>query len=193
MPEALAIEEWVEKLKGIPEPAFTLERVHKTLCAYRVRPETLAPYLFFSRSHYTRNLIYKCPLFELLAICWDVGQVSRIHNHRDQNCWMATPIGRLRVQNFRVEQRDPVTRCCRLVPTDAYEMAPERPGAVDPGEPVHQVLNPAEFNERAVSLHIYSRPFSSCEVYSLEKGTYMDVPLFYSSEYGKLLPGEKLE
>jgi hypothetical protein len=27
-----------------------------------------------------------------------VGQVSRIHNHREQNCWMVTPIGRLRVQ-----------------------------------------------------------------------------------------------
>ncbi len=192
MAEALSIGEWVEALKGIPEPDFTVARVQQTLRAHRVRPETLAPYLFFARSHYTRNLIYKCPLFELLAICWEVGQASRIHNHRDQNCWMAAPIGRLRVQNFRVEERDPANQRCRLVPTDAYEMTPERPAAVDPGEPVHQVLNPAEFNERAVSLHIYSRPFSSCEVYSLEKGTYLDVPLFYSSEYGKLSPGEAL-
>jgi cysteine dioxygenase len=192
MPEALGIDDLVGVLKGISEREFTLERVHRTLCAYRVRPETLAPYLFFARSHYTRNLIYKCPLFELLAICWGVGQVSRIHNHRDQNCWMAVPIGRLRVQNFRVEGRDSENRRCRLVPTDVYEMTPEQPGTVDPGEPVHQVLNLAEFNERAVSLHIYSRPFSSCEVYSLEKGTYMDVPLFYSSEYGKLSPEEML-
>ncbi len=192
MPEALGIPEWVEALKEIPERDFTLERVEQTVRALPVRPETLAPYLFFARSHYTRNLIYKCPLFELLAICWEVGQVSRIHNHRDQNCWMAVPIGRLRVQNFRVEERDPENHRCRLVPTDAYEMTPEQPGTVDPGEPVHQVLNLAEFNERAVSLHIYSRPFSSCEVYSLEKGTYMDVPLFYSSEYGKLSPEETL-
>jgi len=54
------------------------------------------------------------------------------------------------------------------------------------------VLNLAEFARRAVSLHIYSRPFSSCEVYSLEKGAYMDVPLSYTSEFGKLSPEEKL-
>jgi len=63
---------------------------------------------------------------------------------------------------------------------------------VDPGEPVHQVLNLAEFGERAVSLHVYSKPFDSCEIYLREKGTYMDVPLHYTSEYGRLNPEEKL-
>ena len=61
---------------------------------------------------------------------------------------------------------------------------------MDQQEPVHQVLNLPEWNERAVSLHIYSRPFSSCEIYSLEKGTYCDVPLHYTSEYGKQVEGE---
>jgi hypothetical protein len=55
---------------------------------------------------------------------------------------------------------------------------------------VHQVLNLPEFRERAVSLHLYSKPFDSCEVYSLEKGSYSDVPLYYTSEYGKLCEGE---
>jgi hypothetical protein len=36
-----------------------------------------------------------------MTICWEIGQASRIHNHRDQNCWMSAPIGRLKVQNFR--------------------------------------------------------------------------------------------
>jgi cysteine dioxygenase len=59
-------------------------------------------------------------------------------------------------------------------------------------EPVHEVMNLAEFNQRAVSLHIYSKPFDSCEIYSRDKCTYADVPLFYTSEYGKLNPAEKL-
>jgi len=192
MPETLPINDWIEVLKRIPEAEFTIERVYRDFRQYRVSAESLAPYLFFARSHYTRNLIYKSPLFELLAICWEVGQVSRIHNHRDQNCWMVVPIGRLRVRNFRVERRDPARRQCRLVPAEAYEMTPDQLAAVDPGEPVHQVSNLAEFARRAVSLHIYSRPFSSCEVYSLEKGAYMDVPLSYTSEFGKLSPEEKL-
>jgi cysteine dioxygenase len=192
MAEVLPVEKWVEKLCQIPEREFTLDHVQEFLNRTTVQPETLEPYFFFSQGSYTRNLIYKCPLFEMIAICWEVGQMSRIHNHREQNCWMAVPIGRLRVQNFRVEARDPAHSLCRLIPTDAYDMDPGHPAAVDPAEPVHQVLNLPEFRQRAVSLHVYSRPFASCEVYSLEKGTYMDVPLHYTSEYGKLSPEEKL-
>jgi hypothetical protein len=50
----------------------------------------------------------------------------------------------------------------------------------------------AEFNQRAVSIHVYSKPFDTCEIYQREKGTYADVPLHYTSEYGKLNPAEKL-
>jgi hypothetical protein len=39
---------------------------------------------------------------------------------------------------------------------------------------------------------VYSRPFDTCEIYYREKGTYADVPLFYTSEYGKLHPDAKL-
>ena len=63
---------------------------------------------------------------------------------------------------------------------------------VNPLEPVHQVLNLPEFNQRAVSIHVYSKPFDMCEVYYRDKGTYADVPLHYTSEYGKLHSDEKL-
>jgi cysteine dioxygenase len=66
------------------------------------------------------------------------------------------------------------------------------PVHVNPLEPVHQVLNLTEFHQRAVSIHVYSKPFDSCEVYAKEKGTYGDVPLHYTSEYGNLHPDEKL-
>jgi cysteine dioxygenase len=192
MTKSLAIQEWVKRLTEIPEHEFTLERVLAFVRETKIRPETLQPYQYFSKANYTRNLIFKNHVFEVMAICWEIGQVSRIHNHRDQNCWMVVPIGRLRVQNFRVEDRDPVRGTCRLLPSDSYEMHPDNPGVVQPHEPVHQVLNLPEFNQRAVSIHVYSRPFLSCEVYSLEKGIYCDVPLFYTSEYGKLVNDEKL-
>src|SRR5258706_133011 len=46
--------------------------------------------------------------------------------------------------------------------------------------------------QHAVSIHVYSKPFDTCEIYQREKGTYSDVPLHYTSEYGKLNPAEKL-
>jgi len=190
--EQLAITDWVKGLACIPDHEFTLANVQDYILRHSVRPETLDKYLFFSKGNYTRNLIFKNDVFECMTICWEVGQVSRIHNHRDQNCWMSAPIGRLKVQNFRVDERDTSHGTCRIVPTDIYEMDAAHPAYVNPLEPVHQVLNLPEFGQRAVSIHIYSKPFDSCEVYLREKGTYSDVPLHYTSEYGKLNPAEKL-
>ena len=174
-----------ERLQSLPESAFSeIERVRRLLAENVVDPETLAPYVFWDRQHYTRNLIEKTETFELMAICWEIGQVSSIHNHRDQNCWMAAPIGRLMVQNYRVISKDLAAHCCEIEPTDLVEINPETPCAVDPAKPVHSVYNPREFGERAVSLHVYSRPFDSCEVYSLEKKTCGDIPLVYTSVKG---------
>ena len=186
----VGIEEFVQGLTALP--AFESESVYSYVRSHPVRPETLRPYLFFSSANYTRNLIFKNELFELLAICWDVGQVSRIHNHREQQCWMAVPIGKLKNQNYRVLDRDPGKKTCRLEASKSFLIMATAPAEVDQEEPVHQVLNLKEFGERAVSLHVYSKPFDSCEIYLREKGTYMDVPLHYTSEYGRLNPEEKL-
>jgi cysteine dioxygenase len=190
--EQLAVTDWVKGLACIPDHEFTLANVQDYILRHSVRPESLDKYLFFSKGNYTRNLIFKNDVFECMTICWEVGQASRVHNHRDQNCWMSAPIGRLKVQNFRVDDRDASHGTCRIVPTDIYEMDAAHPAYVNPLEPVHQVLNLPEFGQRAVSIHIYSKPFDSCEVYLREKGTYSDVPLHYTSEYGKLNPAEKL-
>jgi predicted metal-dependent enzyme (double-stranded beta helix superfamily) len=130
-------------------------------------------------------LIDKTRLYELVAICWEVGQCSSVHNHKDQNCWMAVPMGRLRVENYHVISQALDAGTCKLQAADTVEMNPEHPCAVDPQEPVHRVLNPHEFNQRAVSLHVYSRPFDSCVVYSPEHGTCGEIKLHYTTEYGK--------
>ena len=190
--QQLAISDWVQGLGAIPERDFILENVQNYVLRHHVKPDTLEKYLFFSKGNYTRNLIFKNAVFECMAICWEIGQQSRIHNHKDQNCWMSAPIGRLRVQNYRVEERDAGHGTCRIVPTTVCEMDADHPCYVDPQEPVHAVINAAEFAQRAVTIHVYSKPFDSCEIYLKDRGTYADVPLHYTSEYGRLNPDEKL-
>lgn len=184
--EQLEIAEWVKGLAAIPGRNFSLENVQDYIVRHAVRADSLEKYCFFSKGNYTRNLIFKNDLFECMTICWEIGQASRIHNHRDQNCWMSAPIGRLKVQNFRVEEKNAARGTCKIAPTEIYEMNAANPVRVNPLEPVHQVLNLAEFKQRAVSIHVYSKPFDTCEVYRREEGTYADVPLFYTSEYGVL-------
>jgi len=182
----VAVQDFVSELRKFPASAF--ERTEQILTFMRgtpVLPDTLLPYLTWDRQHYTRNLIDKTPLYELIAICWEVGQCSSVHNHRDQNCWMAVPIGRLLVGNYHLISQDIDGGKCKLAPTDTVEMNPSNPCAVDPSDPVHRVFNPREFSERAVSLHVYSRPFDTCIVYSPEQGTCGEIKLHYNTEYGK--------
>jgi cysteine dioxygenase len=182
----ISIQDFVAELQRLPEAAFReTEPIRSFLQNMPVNADSLSRYLTWDRQHYTRNLIDKTPLYELVAICWEVGQASSVHNHRDQNCWMAVPIGRLQVENFRVLHQDLDAGRCQLEPADTVEMNVAHPCAVDPLEPVHRVLNPRHFDQRAVSLHVYSRPFDTCVVYSPEQGTCGEIRLHYTTEYGK--------
>ncbi|MGA8154241.1 MAG: cysteine dioxygenase family protein [Terriglobales bacterium] len=182
----IPIQTFVSELRKFAEPAFVgTGQIAQFLEHTPVAPGTLTPYLTWDRQHYTRNLIDKTPLYELIAICWEVGQGSSVHNHRDQNCWMAVPMGKLLVENYRVISEELQEGHCRLAPAETVEMNPACPCAVDPLQPVHRVYNPREFNQRAVSLHVYSRPFDTCVVYSPEQGTCGEIKLHYTTEYGK--------
>jgi cysteine dioxygenase len=185
MPKA-PIQDFVTQLRKFPESAFDeTEQVRKFLQDTPLNPDSLTPYLHWDRQHYTRNLIDKTSLYELIAICWEIGQISSVHNHKDQNCWMAVPVGRLLVENFRVVDQDIRAGTCAIRSTETIEMNVSHPCAVDPLAPVHRVLNPREFNQRAVSLHVYSRPFDTCIVYSAEQGTCGEIQLNYTTQYGK--------
>jgi len=189
----VTIDEFAKRLASIPEADFTHESVLQFLRENRVDRSTLAPYLYFGSDHYTRNLILRTDLFELIAICWDIGQKSPIHNHRDQRCWMAMPYGKLQVHNFMMIKKDESKNFCELRSHGQFLLDTDSPTEVDPEEPIHQVLNLQQFNSRAVSLHIYSRPYDTCEVYDLKEKCYEDVRLINTSEYGVLKTDQPVE
>ena len=124
----LSIQDFIAELRKFQEPSFrrTDEILH-FLESSPVSPESLAPYLTWNRQHYTRNLIDKTRLYELIAICWEAGQVSSVHNHRDQNCWMAMAYGKLQVHNFAVIKKQENGRFCELKPTVQFLIDPQHP------------------------------------------------------------------
>lgn len=184
----IQIKEFADRLSAIPENEFSHANVLNFLRRNPVEPATLNPYLYFckEKDHYTRNLIHKTELFELIAICWDIGQKSPIHNHRDQSCWMAVPYGKLQIHNFALVRKDPGNRFCELRSNGQLIMDPANPQQVDVEEPIHQVLNLSAFGSKAISLHVYSKPFDTCEIYDLKEKRYWDAPLVNTSEYGEL-------
>jgi cysteine dioxygenase len=190
--KTVKIENLIEGLRAVPEAEFQCDNVYRLLRENPVDVASIEKYLHWSDKFYTRNLIYKDERFELMAICWNKGQVSRIHNHADQMCWMTVPVGKLRGQNFRAAEIDKAKNYCKLTETDQFDLSDCLAAKVELEEPIHQILNLPEFDERAVSIHIYSKPFDKCLCYCRETDRFSEVPLFYTSIDGKLCDGVKL-
>src|SRR5580700_6400655 len=132
VPPRVSIDELVRELHAFSATAFDqTEQVLSLLSKMPVEESSLNPYLTWDRQHYTRNLIDKTELYELIAICWEVGQSSSVHNHRDQNCWMAAPVGKLLVENFHVVHQDIAAGKSTIRVTATVEMNPSQPCAVD--------------------------------------------------------------
>ncbi|MEZ5428491.1 MAG: cysteine dioxygenase family protein [Pyrinomonadaceae bacterium] len=186
------IQNLVEGLREIPDREFKCDQIYQFLSDNPIEIDSISQFFFWSRDFYTRNLIYKDERFELMALCWEKGQVSRIHNHADQMCWMTVPAGRLRGQNFRAVEIDEARGFCKLEETETFELSDCLAAKVELEEPIHQILNLPEFDERAVSLHIYSKPFQTCLSYCCETDTFREVSLFYTSVGGKLCDGVRL-
>jgi len=190
--KTVKIESLIEGLREIPDENFRCDNVYRFLAENPVDVDTIAPFFFWSENSYTRNLIYKDERFELMAVCWEKGQASRIHNHADQMCWMSVPVGKLRGQNFRAVEIDEEKQLCKLEEADCFDLSDCLAAKVELEQPIHQILNLPEFEERAVSLHIYSKPFDKCLSYCRETDTFKQVPLYYTSIRGELCEDIKL-
>jgi hypothetical protein len=94
--------------------------------------------------------------------------------------------GALRLENFdTLDGPGPGDRI-RLVPAGGLDRA--LVGCVDLQQgdaAIHRVSNP--FPERAVSLHVYSRPYDACIAYDQEAQTAREIRLSYHSVGGVLV------
>ena len=183
----LKVEKLIDGLTSIADEEFTCDNVYQFLGENPVDVDSITRYFHWNPDFYTRNLIYKNERFEMMAICWESGQLSRVHNHADQKCWMTVPVGRLLGQNFAVAEIDESIGFCKLVETDSFELSDCLAAKVELEEPIHQILNLAEYEQRAVSLHVYSKPFDRCLCYCRDTDTFKEVELCYTSINGNLL------
>ena len=180
----VAISELIDGLNGISDEDFVCDNVYAYLSENPVDTGSIEKYFHWSPDFYTRNLIYKDARYELMAVCWEPGQVSRVHDHAEQRCWMTVPVGQLTGQNFAVEEIDEPRGFCKLRETDSFQLSDCLTAKVELEEPIHQVLNLSD--DRAVSVHIYSKPFNKCISYCRDTDSFKEVDLHYTSIDGNL-------
>ena len=101
----------------------------------------------------------------------------QIHGHEGEKCWMRVESGALQICNYKLDRVNPLT----LTMTDLTKGAA---GYLDGPAEIHSVEN--VYNETAVSLHIYAKPFDKCDIYDLDAGIIRKTELLYDSMNKKL-------
>lgn len=181
----------VDSLGELPTDRFDMATVDGLLSGLSLCGASIKPYTHFLDRSYTRNLVFKNDLFEVLLLCWDRGQITPVHNHRGQLGWMMIHQGALSVVNYRrVACSGECTKERRWSMMMVDRVLGASTGAlchVQDGEQVHQIRNDALGSEPAISLHIYSRPITSCVVYDTRRNECSDRQLTNFTEYGQLV------
>lgn len=181
MSRGASLEQLIDSLQAIPRDSFRDDLVLDVVRSTRVDVAALEPFVDWQPDRYTRHLVYRDDLFQILVLCWNVGQCTPIHDHAGQKCWMMVEQGRLEIEDYCYNEGvAPRPLNSEIVGGDALH--------VDQCACVHKIVNHAEWGERALSVHVYSRPFDSCYVYDLATGDRELIDLCYDS-VGPLVEG----
>lgn len=121
----------------------------------------LDPFLHHEPSkNYTRNLISTDnETYTLLALCWNPGKYSLIHDHPCNGCWMNVCEGCIHEVRYGVN-----------VEEDSFEVLGEsffhegEQTYINDSMGYHKVGNPSN-NQMGISVHLYSPPFQKCQIW----------------------------
>ena len=156
--------------------AFTLASLVETLAGLRERPalsevdawmsgvevvrEELRPYVGFKEGTYARHRVFLCEQAELLVLCWRPGQRTPIHDH-------AGSFGAVRVlEGFMWETLFEMDGGAGLIYKSSREWTPGHVTGADVPD-IHQLGNPDVSGADLITLHLYSPPLTSLNVYKV--------------------------
>ena len=106
-------------------------------------------YQRFSDINYTRNLIFRNDIFEIMILCWNGNQKSPIHDHPSNGCYVKLLQGSLVEESY-----DIIDDILTLVNT--AELTDNAVTYKKGKEGIHRIINPNP--EECVTLHVYSPP-----------------------------------
>jgi cysteine dioxygenase len=199
-PLRTSVADFVAGLRDMERDLITKDRVAEFMRATHLRAEALTEYTWWRDSFYTRNLIFRDELFEVMAICWSPGQRTAIHTHNGQLGWMTVAQGEVSTHEFRheacnaPENQNVVNIDCLGGATELHlerlrtVVCTEPTGGatpmvtVDKLQTIHQIENTGRTG--CVSLHVYSKPFDSCIAFDLEQQRCYRRTLSYYSKDG---------
>ena len=156
---------------------FPIKKVASYLRQYHLLEEDKIKYCHFSEKTYTRNLVFRNEYFEILFLCWNPRQVAPVHGHEGEKCWAKVESGKLKFCNYNLLSKKPLK-------LKSEKSIIGEIGYLDGPAEIHSVEN--VFNESAISLHIYAKPYDACNIFNLNTKSIDRVNLKYHSKFGEL-------
>ncbi|KYM84428.1 Cysteine dioxygenase type 1 [Atta colombica] len=163
-----------------------IDYVQNLMMDYKSNPAEWKKFAKFDRYRYTRNLVDEGNgRFNLMVLCWGEGHGSAIHDHANSHCVMKMLQGKLCETRYAWPEGSEMKN-------DAEELKELKKNTLDINEicyindslGLHRVENPSAVNP-AVSLHLYSPPFSSCSVFNKQTGQKSTCKVTFWSKYGE--------
>ena len=168
---------FIKSLKLFAKEDFPIKKVSDFIFNSNFSKTTLDKYSYFNEKTFARNMIYKDQDFQILLICWSPGQSAPIHGHEGEKCWFKIISGALEICNYTLKSRSPL-KLKKIEEFYAHK------GYLDGPADIHSVNNSSK--EPVVTLHIYAKPYDSCETYDIETKQIKRMEMKYHSIDGKL-------
>lgn len=129
---------------------------------YRTPSRDLEPYCNWNDRHYTRTCIYRNGQFELLVVCFEVGQCTSIHDYDSQTAFIKPMLGEVVEEQFISKPNGHIERTAEII----------RPAGpliqFASGDSIHRFINYGP--GRAITLNLYTKPMSRWRVYDERTG-----------------------
>ncbi|XP_058793690.1 cysteine dioxygenase type 1 [Phymastichus coffea] len=188
--KSIAFGELVEKLReAFATNDVDIDHVQDLMASYRSNPQEWRKYAKFDRHRYTRNLVDEGNgKFNLMVLCWGEGHGSAIHDHADAHCVMKVIHGELCETKYKWPKKyidDEGNECQgEIEEIERSVYGTNDVTYINDSIGLHRVENLSTI-DTAVSLHLYSPPFSECSVFNKRTGQQSRVKVTFWSKYGE--------
>ncbi|KAJ2768124.1 hypothetical protein IWQ56_003061 [Coemansia nantahalensis] len=156
--------------QGLGENLDTVRKVRQLMRSYVSHSQDWAQYAVYQEgTRYTRNLVDDGNgKYNLLILVWGEGQASPIHDHAGSHCMMKLLSGHLDEELYAWpdgsagEAKTMPLRCTTPLAANNIAYMHDKIG-------LHRIANPS-MSEKAVSLHLYSPPYTMCKTFDQRTG-----------------------
>jgi cysteine dioxygenase len=186
---SLSFTQMIEELHRVfAEEKVNVDEVWSILEAYKSNREDWKKYAVYDQHRYTRNLVDEGNgRFNLMILCWGEGMGSSIHDHADAHCFVKMLDGELMETMFEWPSeggKGEDTAEGPMMEKGRKTCKTNNVTYINDSYGLHRMENPSH-TEGAVSLHLYSPPYSKCLAFDERTGHRHPVKVTFWSKFGE--------